>query len=66
MRREDGGVVDGMNVSGLSSLDSIYSSNADNANSEVGVKVLKEAMNQAAESVLPLLEGLGQNLDVTA
>lgn len=38
----------------------------DQAATSVQVKALKEAMDQAASSVVPLIEGLGENVDVTA
>jgi hypothetical protein len=34
--------------------------------SSVQVKVLKEAMNQASSEILPMVEDIGQKLDVTA
>ncbi len=50
----------------LGSMNALYSLGNEAVSSEVGVKVLKEALDQAASTVLPLIEGVGQNLDLTA
>lgn len=53
--------MDGIDTGMTSALTAL---SATQAGSEVQVKVLKEAMDQAEQGLLPLLEHLGQGIDV--